>query len=407
MGSLITSHRQDPVLADGARGALAPGAVIERLLRAGLDASRGSIRQKRVMVAEGVDWTTVCAMAHRCRIAPVLYQCFRRASVPVPPDILDWFRVQHYATVARNMALLNELREVLGWFGEASIPTIVLKGVALADLGLGAARVSADLDVLIPTTDVVRADAILRRHGHELWPGPPHDYHRRYGRPAPFGTSVVELHFDISDLPRSHRPDIAGIWDRSRITTISDLQLRVPDLTDHILLTIMQLPHHHWSMRLVVDLWQVALRWGEQVDWTSFLERAASWEMRALARSAVHALWSMFDVPISPAVVAMSSPVGYVERLQWRAARFAIAEQLEHPFRPKVMLIVPFLMVDQVRQVPGMLFRRSLGSGGPPEESPVAKATRRSMAGLAALPAIGKLLLGSFGRSNMRPGWPR
>lgn len=396
-----------PASPDGVRGGVQPGSLIEELLRAGLEAPAGSIKQSNVAVPEDIDWAAFCAVAHRCRIAPVLYQCFRRAAVAAPPDVLDWFRVQHYATVARNMALLNELREVLAWFAEASVPVIVLKGVALADLGLGAARVSSDLDVLVRDADLWRADAILRSHGHKAWPGPTHAYHRQYTRPAPFGTSVVELHFDISDLARSHRPDIAGIWDRSRVTTISNVQVRVPDLSDHILLTIMQLPHHHWAMRLVVDLWQVTLRWRDEVDWAAFLERAAGWQMSALTRSALHALWAMFGIPMSPAVVAMSSPAGYLERMQWGAAKCAIAEQLEHPFHPKVMLVVPFLMVDQVRRVPAILFRRSLGWGGSPEEGPVTKATRRGIAGVAALPAIGRVLLNSIGRSTLRPGWPR
>ncbi|HLA82568.1 MAG TPA: nucleotidyltransferase family protein [Thermoleophilia bacterium] len=359
------------------------------------------------MIPEDVDWTHFCAVAFRCRIAPVLYQCVRRASATIPADVLDWFRVQHYETVARNMALFNDLREVLGWFAEGSIPAIVLKGPALADLGLGAARVSSDLDVLIHKTDLPRADAILRSHGHRAWPGPPHDYHIRYSRPAPSGARVVEVHYDIFDRPRFYRPDIDGIWERSRETTLSDVQVRVPDLWDHILLTIMQLPHHHWAMRLVVDLWQIALRWREQIDWLALLERAGHWQMRVLTRSALHTLWALFDVPVSPAVIAMSNPSGYLERMQWGATKCAIVEQLEHPFRPRVTLVVPFLMVDQAKRVPAILFRRSLGSGGSPEESLVTKATRRSMAGVAALPAISRVLLASFGQSTLRPGWPR
>src|SRR3990172_10751484 len=142
-----------------------PGTLIKSLLQVGLSAPAGAIRQESVVIPEDVDWTHFCAVAFRCRIAPVLYQCVRRASATIPADVLDWFRVQHYETVARNMALFNDLREGLGWFAEGSIPAIVLKGPALADLGLGAARVSSDLDVLIHGTDLQKADATLRSHG--------------------------------------------------------------------------------------------------------------------------------------------------------------------------------------------------------------------------------------------------
>jgi len=374
-----------------------PGALIETLLRMGLAAPSASIRQGVVSTQEGMDWTRLCAVSHRCRIAPVIYLSLRSASLPVPTGVLDWFRAQYYDTVARNLALLNDLQDLVGWLSETAIPAIVLKGPALAHLGLGVARISHDLDVLIHDGDLPLVDSILRRHGLKAVAGPPHDYHRIYSRRTVSGTRVVEVHFDISDRPRSYRPDIAGIWDRSRLTTIFDVPVRVPELSDHLLLTIMQLPHHHWAMRLVVDLWQIVLRWGGGVDWHVFLDRAGAWRMNVLTKSTLFALGTMFGVPIAPEAMSMSNPTRYSERVQWQAARRAIAEQLEYPFRPKMTLVAPFLMVDQVKGVPSILVKRSLGAGGSPEEGRFAKATRRTFATVAALPAVGKVLLASIG----------
>jgi hypothetical protein len=216
---------------------------------------------------------------------------------------------------------------------------------------------------------------------------------------------VVEVHFDISDRPRPYRPDIAGIWDRSEETTIFDVPARVPELSDHLLLTLMQLPHHHWAMRLVVDVWQVVLRWGGVVDWRAFLARATAWEMGVLARSTLHALGTMFGVPIPAEALAGSHPSGYFERVQWRIARGAIAEQLEYPFRPKVTWAAPFLMVDRAKGLPAMLMKRTLGAGGSPEDSPAHKSTRRTAATVAALPALGKAFLAGISQSPRRgPG---
>jgi hypothetical protein len=315
---------------------------------------------------------------------------------------MTWFRVQYYDTVARNLALLNDLRELLNWLADAEIPAIVLKGAALAHFGVGVARTFHDLDILIENEDLPRVDAILRRHGHRDWPGPPHDFHRTYIRQAASGTRVLEVHFDISDRPRAYKPDTEGIWDRSRITTIFDVPMRVPELSDQLLLTIMQLPHHHWEMRLVVDVWQVVLRWGDVIDWRVFLERAGAWQMSVLTRSTLHALGTMFGVPVVPQAMSVSRPSGYFERVQWRVATCAIAEQLEYPFRPKVTWVAPFLMADRAREVSAMVIKRSLGAGGSQEESMVTKAARRSGATFAALSALGKVLLGSIGRASLR-----
>jgi len=379
-----------------------PGALIEMLLRQGLGAPPGSIRQESVRVQDDVDWTQLCATSHRCRIAPVIYQCLRGAALPVPPGVMVWFRAQYYQTVARNLALLNDLRELLGWVSEAAVPAIVLKGPALAHLGLGVARVSHDLDVLVRDRDLGHVDAILCRHGYRSWPERPHEFHRTYSRSAASGTRVLEIHFDVSDRPRPYKPDVAGIWGRSVVTTIFDVPARVPELSDHLLLTIMQLPHHHWAMRLVVDLWQVALRWGERIDWQAFLERAGAWHMSVLTKSTLHMLATMFDVPIAPEAMARAHPMGYFERVQWQLARRAIAEQLEHPYRPKVTMIAPFLLVDQVKGVPVILMKRSLGAGSVPEQSGVTKVAKRTAAAVAALPAIAKVFLAGISQSSLR-----
>lgn len=386
-----------------AKEKLQPAALIETLLREGLAAPAASIRQVGVSVPEGMDWTSLCAVTHRCRIAPVIYQCLRGASLPMPPDVMSWFRVQYYDTVARNLALLNDLRELLDWLAEEEIPAIVLKGAALAHFGVGVARIFHDLDILIRDGDLQRVDSILRRHGHRDWPGPPHDFHRTYFRQTASGTRVLEVHFDISDRPRPYKPDISGIWERSLVTTIFDVPMRVPELADQLLLTIMQLPHHHWAMRLIVDVWQVVLRWGGGIDWRVLLERAGAWHMGVLTRSTLHALGTMLSVPVSPQAMSMSDPAGYFERVQWRVARGAIAEQLEYPFRPKVTLVAPFLMVDQAKSLPALLMKRSLGVGGSPEESTATKAVRRNAATVAALPALGKVFLTSISQSSLRP----
>jgi hypothetical protein len=317
---------------------------------------------------------------------------------------MAWFRAQYYQTVARNLALLNDLRELLGWLSEAAVPAIVLKGPALAHLGLGAARVSHDLDVLVRDRDLGHVDAILSRQGYTSWPEPPHDFHRTYSRSTASGTRVLEVHFDISDRPRPHRPDIAGIWDRSVVTTIFDVPARVPELSDHFLLTTMQLPHHHWAMRLMVDLWQIALRWGEGIDWQAFFRRAGAWHMSVLTKSTLHMLATMFDVPIAPEAMARVHPRRYFERVQWQLARRAIAEQLEHPYRPRVTTIAPFLMVDQVKDVPVILMKRSLGAGRLPEKNGVTRVAKRNAAAVAALPAIAKVFLASISDASLG-GW--
>lgn len=391
-----------------AETAVRPGAVIAALLRDGLGAPPSAIMAQDDdaggTAAKDVDWMSVCALSHRCRIAPVLYQCLRGARRSAPPDVLEWFRTQYYETVARNLALQNELRDVLGWLSEARVPVIVLKGLALAHLGTGLARTSHDIDVLIHDEVLPHVDALLERHGYQALPGYSHDFHKRYRRPTPSGLRVVEVHFALSDRPRPYRPDVAGIWERSEATEAFGAPARVPALQDHLLLALMQIPHHHWAMRLLVDVWQVTLRWERAIPWPEFLARARTWQMDALTRSTFHALGTMFEAPIPSDLMARSQPRGYFERVQWQIARGAMAEQLELPFRPRMTWIAPFVMVDHARDVPPILMRRSVGADGPVGEDQLHTAARRTTATVAALPALGRALLASIPSTRSRNG---
>ncbi len=381
-----------------------PGNFINMLLRDGLVAPPLWVGKGSEYLPEDVDWAAVCAVAYRCRIAPVMYQCLRAASVPVPAEVMSWFREQYHGTIARNSVLLNDLRDLLGWLSDAPVPSIVIKGPVLAHFGVGVARVSSDLDVLIRPSDLPRADAVLRHHGYTAWLRPAHDYHRRYTRPAASGTSLVEIHFDISDRLRHYQADIAGIWNRSTMAPISGLLMRIPDLTDQLLLTIMQLPHHHWPIRLMVDLWQVVMRCGNEINWQSLLDRAKHWNMSVLTRSALHVLEGIYGVRLPPTVTTIASPSGYFERVQWRVAQCAIAEQLEHPFRSRAIWVVPYFMVDQTTAVPAILLGRLFGAGGAPAESALATAARRNGATVSALPAIVKILLASIAQTPSHAG---
>ena len=379
---------------------LPPGAVLRTVLLEGLARSPLSVKTGDVAFTGDIDWTSVCVVAYRCRIAPIVYQCLRSTSLPVPEDIMNWFRVQHYDTVARNLSSLHELSAVLHAFSVAGIPAIIFKGPALAQLGHEMARSWQDLDLLVPAPALEQVQSTLAQAGYALIPGPPHANHRRYGAAGDARRSVLEVHFDLGDPLRSHRPNVDAIWQRSMDSRILGVSARVPELTDHLLLAIMQLPHHHWSVRLLIDLLHVVTRWRDEIDWEELFRRAGAWQMAALTRTALWVLITRFGASLPGEVVLRLQPSGYYDRFHHGIAGEAIDEQLGHPFQPKVLWIAPFVVVDHPGRIPSILVRRLLLGSGPTEEGRVERAFRRNMTTLAALPAVTRLLL----RASLRRG---
>jgi len=384
--------------ARGSQKTLAPGAVLRAVLSEGFARSPSAVKSIAPAIAGAVDWTSVCAVAYRCRIAPIVYQSLRASALAVPPDVMEWFRVQHYDNVARNLASLNELRAVLNVFEAAGIRVVVFKGPALAEAGYGMARTWQDLDLLIRGDAVERVDAVLLRSGYPLRPEPPHHNHRRYGGGDDGRRGVLEVHFDISDPLRSHRPNVDAVWVRAVDTKILGITARVPEITDHLLLTMMQLPHHHWSIRLLLDLRQVIERRRGDIDWDEVFQRAGAWQMMALTKSALASLQAEFGLTLPDGVRERVRAGGYYDRLHREIAAQAITEQLENPFRPKVMWIAPFVVVDHAGRVPAIIVRRLLAGGQVTEDGRVGRALRRNRTSLAALPALCRVLLASLRR---------
>jgi hypothetical protein len=338
----------------------------------------------------------VCAVAHRARIAPIVYQCLRSTTLAVPGDVMDWFRVQHYDTVALNLASLNTLKMVLDLLAGAGIPALVFKGPALATLGHEMARSWKDLDLLIDPTAMDRAESVLLRAGYRLLQDPPHPNHRRYALDGDPRHSVLEIHFDISDRLRTYRPDVRAIWARATEAKVLGLPARVPELTDHLLLTIMQLPHHHWSIRLLLDIWRLIVRQHEALDWPEVFGRSEAWRLLALTRSALSVLTTTLGASLPEGAVTRIEPVGYYDRMRREIASRSIEEQLEYPFHPRVMWLAPFATVDRPSHFLGILTRRLLGGGGFGDDGRIESAVRRNLRSIEVFPAVVRVLAASL-----------
>jgi hypothetical protein len=122
-----------------------------------------------VGAARIIDWDRTLTLAEHHGIGPLLHQHLRAGLFDAPPHVANrlWahtVRVRH-----ENGVRLNGLRDVLAAFDAARIPSVVLKGPALiaqvyGDPGL---RPFSDLDLLVPTSELRRAQAELFRLGFQ------------------------------------------------------------------------------------------------------------------------------------------------------------------------------------------------------------------------------------------------
>lgn len=176
--------------------------------------------------------------------------------------------------VVRDLVWEAELGRVLGLFGAAGIPAILLKGAAYRgrEYARGERR-CRDADLLLKPADLGKAAALLRKAGYAV---------RRRGevhatRPGP-------VPFDL-DLHGSLFPDgDAGLWERAEPVTVAGREARVLRPSDAFVYALWHgaVRHATADARLSEDLGRIAARGGERF-WREVEEALAARGLRSVA----------------------------------------------------------------------------------------------------------------------------
>lgn len=114
-------------------------------------------------------WPLILEPAYSHQVYPLLYRNLLELGFPgVPQAVQTELKSAYLVNAFRNQLFTEELARLLKLLGEAGVPAIPLKGVTLAQSLYGdpAARVSSDIDILLPPGDAVRARRVILRNGY-------------------------------------------------------------------------------------------------------------------------------------------------------------------------------------------------------------------------------------------------
>jgi hypothetical protein len=170
--------------------------------------------------------------------------------------------------VTRNLqaALANVARtaEVARLLAAAAVETIVLKGPLLARRLYGdlAARVSGDVDLLVPEAKLILAARILSEAGYQPETEITPDALRRLRRVEhdvgfrhPSDGILIELHADIAQPHYGYRVDLERWWAGRTETQIGDATVAVLSLEHAYLMSALHAAKHRWHrLDLIADL---------------------------------------------------------------------------------------------------------------------------------------------------------
>ena len=232
-------------------------------------------------------WQSVISLAQKQRVSPILFHKLKEMKIHLASELEEKLRKETLWNYARNIRLFKDLDIVLQRMNDEKIPTIVLKGVFLAETvyrnpGL---RPLNDIDLLIKTADLERAIELLKTLGYiperPFWAKVDFDYHFH----APImskGETHIELHWNLTQTPKIPNEYIENMWTRAEgfiFQKTPTQSLNICDLILHIIIHCAYGHYYFFQFLSLVDLYEVLTGFWNEIDWNFLLNLSRNWKV--------------------------------------------------------------------------------------------------------------------------------
>lgn len=254
-------------------------------------------------------WPAIVEAATRHGLAPLLHQALKATgrSTEPPHPLTQLLRDAYLKTGIANWLVFRELRRLLTSFDAEQVPAIQLKGCALANWLYPdpALRPLGDLDLLIPSDRLERADRLLRSLGYaprlELDEG----FQTRFSNEQTYTRGgappiQLDLHWHIfgARYYATHVP-IEWFWQRAMPIDWDERQALIfaPESQFLHLATHLRLQHGR-QLRLIWshDLALMLSQYGSALDWSDVETAARAFRLTLSLRQAIQQATELWGV---------------------------------------------------------------------------------------------------------------
>lgn len=276
-------------------------------------------KQALASIERGVAWPLFFELAHAHGLAPLIFHNLRtlNAAVNVPPGVWRQFEASYYSTLGDNLLLESELFQATEQLHRRQVDFLLLKGIVLGALLYPdpALRPSADLDILVPATQVASARQALEDLGYGLQPGRQldfqlaHSYDLPYVRQTSSGQGMLlELHWSLAE-PELFDLDIASLWPRAQAFEYNGHSLpslSLEDILFHLAIHIRK--HRYVGLRWLVDVSEMLRSFGAGLSWPYLLALAQRTGARTLLYMTLQLAHDVMDAPVPQQVLDTLRP---------------------------------------------------------------------------------------------------
>ncbi|CAN5199170.1 nucleotidyltransferase family protein [soil metagenome] len=239
----------------------------------------------------GFDWEYLLATASQHGVLPLFVDSVSRQDRPAIPEVvLKRARRECSVVAQRNFIFAQELLRLIAHLHAHEVDVVPYKGASLAEMAYGdlSLRQFSDLDILVRSTDVLRARGLLEELGYRarfIYGRRPLTsltapetrnflkYRHEFEMQREDGL-LVDLHWQLAPRHYPFRLDPAPLWDRMESTVLAGRSIPSFAREDLILVLCMHGAKDSWEKLVwILDLARIITN-ARELDWDA-IERDA------------------------------------------------------------------------------------------------------------------------------------
>ena len=332
------------------------------------------------VLAAGISsWEAIELLLQMHRCAGIAYRVLTQPEVQracrLPVETMDWLRSWYIDAFTRLVAEPPIVQTCLTALTDASVPALVIKGLAVGAWLYDdpALREHLDVDLAVSEDQADAVHAVLSNLGYERVSGPFDHPHPFDGPPLSPGESLatisyfnrrrrmsIDLSFDPMRVfwrPDPSMPDpFRGWWERRQIVTIGAVQLPTLGPEDQFLQLSRHLQFHDFfRVTWFIDVLLLLRRHGDRLDWSYVGRQASAFGIRGGLYRTLELADRVYGV-VAPdqawRSLRPSVPVRVLNRRVWPDARAMPRDRRVHAGNP---LSPRMLGLGGTRQILGLL----------------------------------------------------
>jgi hypothetical protein len=235
----------------------------------------------------------------------------------VPDAIQTELKRAYQATALMNQRASDELVGLLHRLGDAGIPAMPLKGVALANSLFedSASRACTDIDLLVPPSEVGHTLEIIRAAGYsDVFS---EDFFRqldlRHGRHYSFErkfsgySSLIELHWQVVQHSSRDAAAVTDLWYEARRSNFFGAPARQLSPEWQFLYLCIHAADHQWrGLKWLVDVHQTCI--SQSPEWHRVKEKARRFGLEPAVCQTLAACSLLLGTPLPEIYSSVSLP---------------------------------------------------------------------------------------------------